>query len=383
MIYEVKQLTRLLVVIISLATTSANAASFEERERAAVDKLNSANRMAKYHGVFRRAFDAISGQEESLLHLMDLWQQAGHTYLAGWFELLVLMDLPAGITIAQLENQVRSGVRIQAERLAALKRFSRRIMVTGREAQRLSAPQKPLPDAPDLTPYRPLIDSLYENEARLRQIADSYDSVVLARLQELVFLGNQSHAALLAKLEISLSEQQSLPLRETLDRVSALVDAQAIVEPLLAELTEREHDLNTYALHLYAFHLEDEAQPARQACTAVRERLAGLMIPPAYVASAQSRAEQLCDALEGHISTLDMLVIPRSDLLAETIFVERTEVASLCAQTQRARLACERLALLAGTPRSEFAALSQAELRFIEYAWVQSLDEVRSNRRTQ
>jgi hypothetical protein len=347
------------------------------REPQAVQAYSAATEVSQRQGRYRQARTLFLSGERSLRAQVQTWEQSAQEWAVGWLKVLALADLQADIPYAEFEAELQRLLRVQSDGLLRLEKEAQDTQALAARALALLE-QAPGPSVPEFAEYASVLKTLTQRENELRAALSQVRQIPTSRLPRLTRIATDSRQAVLARVRSALLTRARYPLEKTLASVEALLLAGKVVDPLLAQLTQAENDVNRYALNLQVFHLEDGLARSRQLCTSTQATLATLSSPVSYVSEAKKRATQLCAAIEGHASSLLSYGIPKADLVYEYLNVERASLGLLC-QGPTPPVACEKLALLAALSRADLQGMTDAKLRFVEYGWSELREAAQRN----
>ncbi|WP_434390082.1 hypothetical protein [Melittangium boletus] len=366
----------------SLATPGLAAAAagddFAQREERAVRAYSSAVDQSQRHGRYRQARALFLSQPGNVSARVEAWEKATQQWTLGWYKVMALADLQKNISYAQFESELQQLLRTQSDGLLQLSHDAKAVKAAADTALDLLGPVNTASVPPELGQYASVVQALTQRENELRTAITQVAQIPPSRMARLEALAQTSREVVLTKVRIALLKNGRYPLEQTLAAVQALLNAEKVVNPVLAALTRAENDMNRFALNLQVFHVEESLTQSRALCASSQATLAPLTTPAAYVAQARSRATQLCSAIESHASNLLSYGIPKADLVYESIAVEKASLTGLCKTTQ-APVACEKLAVLAALTLTDLKAMSDTKLRFVEYGWSEQFKAATSN----
>ncbi|WP_375767343.1 hypothetical protein NR798_37545 [Archangium gephyra] len=364
----------------TLAVPGLAAASddLEAREATAVQAYSAATTVSQRHGRYRQARATFLVGERSISARVGAWEQAAQQWVSGWQMLMALADLQQDIPYSEFEAELQRMLRNQSDGLIQLGNEAKATQAVTDKALALLGTSSPTEVPAGLEQYGTVLQSLTLRENELRAALSQVGQIPTQRMARLESIANTSRQAVLARVRVALLERARYPLEQTLASVQALLNAEQVVDPILAKLTQAENDMNRYTLNLQIFHVQDSLTKSRELCMSSQTTLGTLTSPASYVAAAKSRATQLCTAIENHASGLISYGIPNADLVYEYINVEKASLGTLC-KTANPTAACEKLAILAALKLTDLQAMTDTKLRFVEYGWSENIDAARRN----
>ncbi len=346
-----------------------------EREQASIRRFNAAAQIEKRYGHFVQGRQIYVETSDSLSQRIARWQESAHEWVTNWLQVFALADLRQDIPYTQFTTKLEELFRDQETTFEELRQDVQKLVTAVESTYILFDSLTPIPDVHELAEYQSILDFYWDTETAARDALGQNAEILIDRIHELSQINAVSRRVILAHLEQALIANQMYPLQSTLDEVGSLLQTQEVIEPILAKLTHLEHELNRHSLYLRIFHAKDAIVAGRQYCAKAQKELNAIGGPAKFVNAARNRADQLCTAMENHFAMLDGLGYPTWDLVSESINVEKYELFDLCTNAVNPALACEKLAVLAALPQESFQSMTEEELKFVEYAWVQGLED--------
>jgi hypothetical protein len=296
--------------------------------------------------------------------------------MAGWMGILGLVDLKDNVPYATFEAALTAQLKAQATQIDALTRQAAQIKAQGSEALARfgNAPGPGADSYPGTGPYSAAIDGLVGRETDLKAALTTMTALADSKIATMRDLDTRSRVAILSRLRAALLAKGRYPLEQTLAAVHQLLDAERLVEPMLAEIARRENDLDRQALNLQIFHVKDGVVVGNQHCADGQAALNSVTGAAGYVAASRTRLNQLCAAMEDHHQSLVSLGMSNAELVAFAVDSDKPVLQSACVHNPRPAISCEQLATVAALEASDYQSMDDAQLRFIEYGWVDNLE---------
>jgi hypothetical protein len=350
-----------------------------QREKTAIDAMQSGNAMSVRDGVYRQGRDALLVGNGSIKTKLEAWEEGTRQWLSGWMAVLALADLRDDVPYATFEAALTTQLGTLATELTTLTKLSAQLKTQGTEAlARLgSVPGPPASSYPGVDTYQSVIDGMSAHETDLSAALTGMSMMADQRMATIQDLDTRSRIAVIARLRAALLAKARYPLEQTIAAVQQVLDAEKVVDPLLVGAARIENDLDRYALNFQIFHLLDTIVVGRQSCATARTTLGGVTGATRYVTAARARLEQLCTAMENHYQSLTTLGVSNADLVAAYIENDRPGLTAVCRNATNPPLECEKLATVAALEAADYADMDDAHLKFVEYGWSDNLDAAR------
>jgi hypothetical protein len=360
----------------ALASTAYAEDTPQKREAAAAQKFASATALSQRFGHYTQAREDLLTGDGSLKARSVAWQEAATNWTRGWLQVLALADLQLDVPYEQFEAKLAELLKAQADALSDLTKRSADIEAQGTTIL-AGVPEGPGADAyPNLANADGVLAALAQREGELRTAIATTAGIPKARIASFAEIDTQSRRAVLARLRAALLARGRYPLDTTLAAVSSLLDAEKVVDPLLASIGRAENEMNAYALNLQVFHAEDAIAPARATCADAKAKIAAVKGAPRFVQGAAGRADQLCRAIETHYADLGAIGVPKADFVTEYLNVEKASFPAAC-RGATPPAACMKLAVIAALSSADLHAMTDARLRFIELQWAENVAAVK------
>jgi hypothetical protein len=346
------------------------------REKNAIDAMQSANAMSVRDGKYVQVRDLLLKGNGSIKAKTEAWETGTQQWMAGWMGILGLMDLKDDVPYSQFESTLTDLLNKQATQIVTLTTTAAAVQKQGTEALALlgNVPGPASNTYPNVDNYKQVIDGLGTREVDLKSAITDISAMPNGKIATLRDVDTRSRIAIIARLRAALLAKGKYPLEQTIKAVQELLDAEKVVDPLLAQAGKTENDLDRYALNFQIFHLLDAILVGRQECTDGRTALAGISGATKYVAAGKARLEQLCTAMENHYQSLLSLGAKNSDLVAQYINTDKAALATVCQSGANPPVNCERLATVAALADTDYQSMDDAHLKFVEYAWSDNIE---------
>jgi hypothetical protein len=356
----------LLVGAISLAAEDPSA-----RETDAIDMMQSANQVSVRDGQYLQARDMLLTGTGSIKAKLETWEAGMQQWMTGWSTILQLMQLQNNIPFSTLEATLTTQLNNQATKLDELIRGAATLKKQGTDALALlgALPKPASSTYHNVAAYTPVIDGLGARETDLGTALTSMSSLADSKMTAMRQIDTDTRVAVVGRLRASLLRTGRYPLEASLKAVQELLDAQKVVEPLIAQARKIENDLDKNALNLQIFHATDGIVGARAKCTEINTALNGVVGATKYVNAARSRINTLCAASESHLQSLTGLGMTNAQLVAASVESVRGALFTVCKGAARPAVQCDKLANLAALQPADFTAMDEDHLRFVEYGW--------------
>jgi hypothetical protein len=356
----------LLVGAISLAAEDPVA-----RENNAIDMMQSANSVSVRDGQYLQVRDLLLSGSGGIKAKLETWETGMQAWMTGWNTILGLMQLQNNIPFSTLEAQLTSQLNTQATNLDTLIRGAAGLKKQGIDAVAiLGALPKPASSTyHNVDAYKPVIDGLGARETHLGAALTTMANLADSKMTAMRQIDTDTRVAVVNRLRASLLRTGRYPLEQTVKAVQELLDAQKIIEPMLADTRQIERDLNRNALKLQIFHATDNIAIGRAKCTEVNTALNNVVGATAYVNSARSRLNTLCANAEAHLQSLTGLGKSNTQLVAESVSSVRGGLVTVCKNAARPPTQCDKLANLTALQSTDFSEMDEAHLRFVEFGW--------------
>ena len=366
-----------LVLFVGGATMAADEPA--QREKTAIDSMQSANAMSVRDGVYRQTRDALLVGNGSIKTKLEAWEDGTRQWLTGWTTVLALADLREDVPYAAFESALTPQLATLATQLTTLTKLSAQLKTqgTGALAGLGTVPGPPASSYPGVDSYRSVIDAMSAHETDLSAALTGMSTMADERMATIQDLDTRSRIAVMARLRAALLAKARYPLEQTIAAVQQVLDAEKVVDPLLIDAARIENDLDRYALNFEIFHLLDTIVVGRQSCATGRTTLAGVTGATRYVTAARARLEQLCTAMENHYQSLTTLGVSNADLVAAYIENDKPALTAVCRNATNPPLECEKLATVATLEAADYADMDDAYLKFVEYGWSDNLEAAR------
>jgi hypothetical protein len=369
----------LTATLVLIGGSSLAADDPEVREQNAINAMQSANAMSLRDGVYRQARDALLTGSGSIKTKLEAWESGTQQWITGWFGVLALADLRNDVPYATFESTLTTQLGTLASQLVGLTQQAAVLKAQGREALAVlgAVPGPPAASYPGVDAYRTVIDSMGAHEAELAAALTAMSTMADAKVATMQDLDTRSRVAVIARLRSALLATGRYPLEQTISAVQQLLDVERVVDPLLVQAARVENDLDRYALNFQIFHLLDAIAAGRQQCATARTTLNGITGAARYVTASRTRLEQLCTAMENHYQSLTTLGVGNADLVAAYIDNDKPALTAACKSATSPALSCQKLATLAALQATDYAAMDNAHLSFVEYGWSDNLEAAR------
>ncbi|WP_437659791.1 hypothetical protein [Sorangium sp. So ce1182] len=363
----------LVLAMLAIPAIAQASDTLRERESRAIRAYTGADRVARSDGYYAQARDAFLTGTGSISALTSAWNKDALAWMTGWFKAFAIVDLNENIPYTDLESNLNLAMSEQETSLWKLKDRARAIQDAATEARRLldlaTVPQ----DIAELAAYTDVLTGLAKREAELRQAITDVAQIPMTKLPQLEDVRSKSHGIIMGRLRAALIAQARYPLDETLAAVQAYLDAEAVVEPVVARVTAAENEMNAYTLNLQIYHADDALATSRATCNDGKNALSSVHGPAAYLNAAKQRVNQLCSAIEDHYNALASAGLPRSDIVFQYVNTAKAGIRTVCGGATPP-VSCERLAVLAGLGTGDLRQMDDPHLRFIEFGFSQAMD---------
>lgn len=361
----------LLAGTIALATEDPVA-----RENNAVNMMQSANSVSVRDGQYLQARDLLLSGTGGIKAKLETWETGMQQWMAGWNTILGLMQLQNNIPYSALEASLTSQLNTQATKFDDLIRGAAALKKQGTDAAALlgALPKPASSTYGNVDGYRPVIDGLGARETDLGAALTTMANLADSKLTAMRQIDTDTRVAVVNRLRASLLRTGRYPLEATVKAVQELLDAQKIVEPMIADARKVERDLNRNALALQIFHATDNIVASRAKCAEINTAINNVVGATTYVNAAKTRINTLCAASESHLQSLTALGKTNAQLVAESVSSVRGALFTICKNAARPAVQCDKLANLAALQPAEIASMDDEHLRFVEYGWGDNLD---------
>lgn len=363
-----------MVLFVGGATMAAG--ELPQREKTAIDAMQSANALSVRDGVYRQTRDSLLVGNGSIKATLEAWENGTQQWLAGWTGVLGLVDLRDDVPYATFEAALTTQLGNLATQLTALTKLAAQLKTlgTGALAGLGSVPGPPVSSYPGVDAYGSVIDGMAAHETELSAALTGMTAMADARMATMQDLDTRSRVAVMARLRAALIAKGRYPLEQTMTAVQQMLDAEKVIDPMMVEVARMENDLDRYSLNLQMFHMVDSMAVGRDMCGTARTTMAGMTGATRYVTAARARLDQLCSAMENHYESLTTLGVSNADLVAAYIENEKPALTAMCRNATSPPIECEKLATMAALEAADYAGMDDAYLKFVEYGWSDNMD---------
>jgi hypothetical protein len=345
------------------------------REQTAIDGLKSANAMSVRDGVYVQTRDVLLTGSGSIKAQLDIWETGAQQWMTGWMGILSLADLKDNVPYATFEAALTAQLKNQATQIDDLTRQAAQIKAQGTQALARfgNAPGPGSSAYPGTSTYAAAIDGLVGRETELKAALTTMTALADSKIATLRDLDTRSRVAILSRLRAALLAKGRYPLEQTLTTVHQLLDAQKVIDPLLAAAAKMENDLDRQALGLQIFHVKAGIVAGNQHCATVQSALNGVAGAANYVSASRTRLNQLCGAMEDHHQSLVGLGMSNAELVAFAVDTDKAALQGACVHNAKPEIGCEKLATVAALKDPDYQSMDDTMLQFVEYGWTENL----------
>lgn len=355
-------------------------ASFEQRTRKAVALSNAVTAVERGFGEFVEARSSFTRTKGGVSERIMEWQRYSLEWVQGWFEVFAWADLEDPVGFAAFEKRLDELVSKQHADLETLRsqadQLERELVTTSRLFRRTELPGKP----EALQTYVGVFEAFQKIQEKANTDVASLQGLLSERIVRLKEVSRVSHKVILAHLESALLEEHLYPLKESIQRIDALLKDRDLVDPILNKLTASEARASELGLNLHLFELEQLAKSAKEECQKAEQELDRAGAERVEIERAKNRVGELCASIQEHNSFLKDLGMEDAELVYELVNVEKYDLDELCVNSESPAQECEKLAVLAAFELKDLVKMSREELRFVETEWTDNLRAARKSK---
>jgi hypothetical protein len=296
--------------------------------------------------------------------------------MASWMGILSLADLKDNVPYATFEAALTAQLKAQATQIDTLTRQAAQIKAQGTEAlvRFGNAPGPGSGSYPGTATYSQVIDGLVGRETDLKATLTTVTTLADSKIATMRDLDTRSRVAILSRLRAALLAKGRYPLEQTITAVRQLLDAEKVIDPLLAAAAKMENDLDRQALGLQIFHVKAGIVAGNQHCATVQAALNGVTGAANFVTASRTRLNQLCAAMEDHHESLVSLGMSNAELVAFAVDTDKAALQGACVRSAKPAIGCEKLATVAALKEVDYSSMDDTMLQFVEYGWTENLD---------
>jgi hypothetical protein len=344
------------------------------REQAAVHTMSVANLVNDQDGHYRAARALAVEGDLSLTGRVNSWLTKEQAWVAGWTKVLAYSDLKDDVPYGAFQDQLTALLNAQSQMVVDMQADAAKIAQLATDAKATLGSSKPIPKYPETAQYQNIIDALSQRRTELGSMIDTVSVIPGQKMARIAQIDDASRKAVVAHVKAALVAKAKYPLQTALNDVTALLNAEKLVDPALMRITSAFTKMNGYNANLAYFHAAGAIGAARQDCSDVNATLATLTAPAKFVTGSKAKVQNLCSGIEKLYGDLaNDTTITHDQYVSAYLSGERTKLPTVCAAAS-AGPACEKLALLASVKDSELASMSDAQLALIELGWSAAMD---------
>lgn len=348
-----------------------------EKITKAVELSNAVTEVERRFGRHAEARKQYVGQVNNLVSRVKSWQEATLDWTTDWFEVFAWADLDEPVDFSEFERTLNDLVAKQHLKFDELAQNSNHLRERLAQVRELLDHGKFPGKKTALRSYRPVYDAFEDLEKDLVKKLSFVSTTLDSRLDEIGRVNGISTRVVLGHLKKALIEKKSYPTRESLNRVKSLLSERERVDPIVAKVLRAEAAASKAALHLHLFGLERIAKDSRALCAKGKKQLEDLEGAGSQTIDATQRLTALCDSIEQHYDSLTSIGFAPADLVYEMINVEKSELDSLCVNSESPAQECDKLAVVAALDRQAIENMDRDELEFVETEWTKNLKQAR------
>lgn len=337
----------------------------EKRELSASRLNNYINHLDRSYAYYQRVRDhKFYGKNGIEVKVTKFFQQA-LSWVDRWSSVIHLIDLTDVDSIDQIFAMTQKAFEEQQAELQHLQLLAKEALTEAQQAMS-ALDSLSLPESAASMPSPEILSSTKKNVAQLQNAVRSLAKLVEQRLAELERIQTIGIQASENKLKQSLLQVGRFPLEQSLARFRELIQVQNLAGTLLAQLMQKENELDRAVLNMAKFQADDLFQSMKRDCQQAEHKL--ISLNSAFADHARKRIEQVCQAAESHWKGLNQLGLENYEMVYEYTSFLKLSVTKECRKTHPI-INCEQTALMQAISLSDLQKMSDDRLKFVELAW--------------
>jgi hypothetical protein len=344
------------------------------REQAAVHVMSVANIVNDQDGHYRAARALAVDGPASLTSRTNDWLSEEQAWVSGWTKVLAFSDLKDDLSYSAFQDQLTKMLNAQSQIVVNMQADAAKLATLAVDAKATLGTPAPIPKYPETAQYQGIADALTQRRADLGSMIDTVAAIPGQKMARIAQIDDASRRAVVAHVKAALIAKAKYPLTQALNDVTALLNAEKLVDPALMRITSAFTQMNGYNAGLAYFHAAAAIGPARQDCANVNATLATLTAPASFVSASKAKVQNLCTGIEKlYGDVANDTTITHDQYVSAYLGGEKTKLPTVCANPS-AGPACEKLALIASVSDADLAKMTDPQLALLELGWTAAMD---------
>lgn len=338
----------------------------EQREKVASSKVSDANSLDRSYGYYQKVRGEFYYSDNGVQTRSASFFQNSISWINNWSGILAVINLD-NVTLNQLVNKIEIKMEEQSKLLLQLDNEAHSISQQGQRALEILKKGTTIKEG-QLPEYSEYV-SLALNQAKVLEDAIvSISGKAQSKIEDLKYINNVSHEAVLGKLKVELIRSGKYPVEESLARFNDLVTVEQVSSPFRDSIFEKVNKLNGYTLDFAYFQAKDTWEAAKAQCQLAQDALEPYT--SSFATAAKNQINSLCDTADQHWDSLNNMGLSIADMAYEYAFLVGAELDANC-KSNAPKAVCEKYAVIQSIGYDKLLEMSDDRLEFYEKEWSQ------------